>query len=70
MPAGYHCAAGCFHRLVRQDIAQIGQGTDDSIVTPVDILFGHPYNQGFEFRLNAWAAWITTSLGPNEFAGD
>src|SRR5918996_91143 len=43
------------HRLVADLVAQMRQGTDNAVITPATILFGHLYDQVFELLIDARA---------------
>jgi hypothetical protein len=51
------------YRLVTDRIAQVGQGTHDTVVPPRTILAGHPYHQVFELFLDARTANRHLGLG-------
>src|SRR6266487_4053481 len=45
------------YRLVTDRVTQIGQGTDDPVVTPGAILLRHADNQGLQLCVNSGTAW-------------
>jgi hypothetical protein len=38
------------HRLIGHVMTQVGQGANDSVISPAGILSRHPDHQGFNFR--------------------
>ena len=51
-------------------VTQVGQCTDDAVISPAAVLSGHAHYQGFHFRWNLGAAWILPVLGAIELLGD
>jgi hypothetical protein len=45
------------HRLIGNGVAEIGQGSDDAVVSPAGILSGEAHNERFQFRRDAGPAW-------------
>ena len=58
------------HRLIGQAVAQIGQRSDDAVISPASILTRHSHHQGFHVRWNGGAAWILLVFGTIELLGD
>src|SRR5215510_5643505 len=50
------------HRLVADREAQVGQGTDNPVITPGAILLGHTYDQGLQLWINPGASRRLTLL--------
>ena len=46
------------HRLIGQAVTQIGQGSDDAILSPAGVLSRHSHHQGFHFRSDRRSARI------------
>ncbi len=57
------------NRLIADLIAQMGQGTGDTVVTPAPILFGHLDNEVFEFLIDTRPSYGASLLGAVEFFG-
>ena len=38
------------HRLIGQAVTQIGQSSDDAVISPAGVLARHSHHQGFHFR--------------------
>src|ERR1700680_3429391 len=53
--------------LIRQMMAQVGDRTDDAIITPASVLSCHSHHQSFHFRLNRGAAGYCRCLEPSNF---
>jgi hypothetical protein len=51
-------------------MVQVGQGSDDAVITPAGVLPRHPDDQGFLFGRNRRAAWILPVFGTVELLGD
>jgi hypothetical protein len=45
------------NRAASNFVPQNGQGTLDTPITPIPILFGHPNHQGFDIRGNTRSTW-------------
>jgi len=58
------------HRLIGQAVTQIGQRSDDAIISPASILTRHSHHQSFHVRFNGGAAWIRSVFGTIELLGD
>ena len=58
------------HRLIGQAVTQIGQSSDDAVISPAGVLSRHSHYQGFHFRWNRRAAWILPVFGAVELIGD
>jgi len=58
------------HRLIRQAVTQIGQRSDDAIISPASILTRHSHHQSFHVRFNGGAAWIVSVFGTIKLLGD
>jgi hypothetical protein len=56
--------------LVRDVVAEIGEGTRDPIVAPSAVLLRHADNQRFDLRANSRPPRIGAMLGAVELAGD
>ena len=56
--------------LVRDLVAEISQGADDSILAPTQVLFGHAHNQLLDHRVNSRSTGASTRFGAIELAGD
>jgi hypothetical protein len=56
--------------LIRDRIPKIGQRAHNAVVPPTRILFGHLYDQGFQFRFDSRPAGIATVLGAIELVGN
>ena len=64
-------AGSCRRRTSnRQVVTQIGQRSDDAVISPAGILTRHSHHQGFHFRLNCGAAGILPVFGAIELLGD
>ncbi len=80
LPGGILAPLGCrwdsvsskdtAHRLIRNRVAEIGQGSDDAVVSPAGVLPGEADNKRFQFGRDAGPAGRSTELGAVEFAGD
>jgi len=63
LPGGILAPLGCrwdsvsskdtAHRLIRNRVAEIGQGSDDAVVSPAGVLSGEAHNEAFQFRREA-----------------
>src|SRR5262245_2400811 len=51
-------------------MAEIGQSTDDAVVSPAGVLSGEADNERLEFRLDAGPAGRSTKFGSVKFAGN
>ena len=51
-------------------MAEIGEGSDDAVVSPAGILSGEADNERFQFGLDPGPARRTTEFGAVEFAGN
>ena len=58
------------HRLIGQAVTQIGQSSDDAVISPAGVLSRHSHHQGFHFRSNRRAARILPMFGAIELLGD
>jgi hypothetical protein len=58
------------HRLIRHLLAEVGQGSHDSIVPPAGVLSGHPSDQGLGFAVDGRSARVGSALGSVELAGN
>jgi len=58
------------HRLIGQAVTQIGQGSDDAVISPAGVLSRHSHHQGFHFRSHGRAARILAMFGAIELLGD
>ena len=59
------------HGLVGNAVAQIGQGTDDPIITPARIVSGQSHDQLFNLNRNGWASGLGVSpTGEIPFLGN
>jgi hypothetical protein len=58
------------HGLVGQAVTQIGQRSDDWVISPASILTRHSHHQSFHIRFNGGAAWILSVFGTIELLGD
>ena len=45
------------HCLIGNGVAEIGQGSDDAVVSPGGVFSGEAHNEGFQFRRDAGPAW-------------
>ncbi len=57
-------------RLIGQEVTQIGQCSDDAIISPARILTRHSHHQSFHVRLNGGAAWILSVFRTIGLLGD
>ena len=48
------------HRLIGNGVAQIGQGSDDAVVSPAGVLFGEAHNERFQFGRDTGPAQRST----------
>ena len=51
-------------------MAEIGQGSDDAVVSPAGVLSGEAHNERFQFRRDAGPAWNGAEFGAVKFAGN
>jgi hypothetical protein len=58
------------HRLIGQAMTQIGQRSNDAVISPASILTRHSHHQSFHVRGNGGAAWILPASGTIELLGD
>jgi len=58
------------HRLIRQGMPQVGECTDDPVISPAGVFPRHPHHQGFDFRGDGRAAGILSVFGAIELLGD
>ena len=70
LPGGILAPLGCrldpvsakdvAHRLIGNGVTEIGQGSDDSVVSPAGILSGEAHNERFQFGRDAGPARRST----------
>ena len=80
LPGGILASLGCrrdpvsakdvAHGLIGNRVAEIGQGSDDAIISPAGVLSGEAHNERFQFGRDAGPAWRSTEFGAVEFAGN
>jgi hypothetical protein len=58
------------HRLIGQAVTQIGQRSDDAVISPASILTRHSHHQSLHVRLNGGSGWILSVFGTIELLGD
>jgi hypothetical protein len=58
------------HCLIGQAVTQIGQGSDDAVISPAGVLSRHSHHQSFHFRSNRGATRILPLFGAIELLGD
>jgi hypothetical protein len=51
-------------------VAEIGQGSDDAVVSPAGVLSGEAHNERFQFGRDAGPARSITEFGAVKFAGN
>ena len=51
-------------------MAEIGQGSDDAVVSPAGVLSGEAHNEGFQFRRDAGPAWSGAEFRAVEFSSN
>jgi hypothetical protein len=51
------------HSLIRNDITEIGQRTDDPVVTPAGIFLRHLHDQSFQLGFDARPARVAAVFG-------
>jgi hypothetical protein len=56
--------------LIRNSVTEVGQSSDDPIVTPAWVLFCHLNHQFDDLAVNWWPTWIRALFGTVEFPGD
>ena len=75
LPGGILAPLGCrldpvaakdvAHRLIGNHVAEIGQGSDDAVVSPAGVLSGEAHNERFQFGRNAGPSGEARSLEPS-----
>ena len=70
LPGGILAPLGCrldpvsaqdvAHRLIGNGVAEIGQGSDDAVVSPAGVLSGEAHNESFQFGRDAGPARRST----------
>ena len=70
MPAGSRIGEGCCRPTGRKRRGEIGQGSNDAVVSPPGILSGEAHDEGFQFRCDAGPAWGGAELRAVKFAGN
>ena len=70
MPVDAISAKDVPHRLIGNPVAEIGQGSDDAVVSPAGVLSGETYDERFQFGRDAGPARRSTQFGAVEFAGN
>jgi hypothetical protein len=58
------------HRLVRNVVAEIRQGTGNAVVPPTAVLLSHPDNESFQLRIDSPAWRDSSALGSVELLGN
>lgn len=58
------------HRLIGDGMAEIGQRSDDPIVSPTGVLSGEPDNERFDCRRDWWVAGSPAAFGAVEFTSN
>ncbi len=58
------------HSLVRDRIAEIGQRTNDPVVSPTAILLSHPDDESFHFQIDSRPTGIGSAFGSVELLCD
>jgi len=58
------------HGLVGQSVTQMGQGSNDAVISPAGVLTSHSHRQSFRFRRNRRAANLLPVFGSIEFFSD
>jgi hypothetical protein len=58
------------HRLVRNVVAEIRQGTGNAVVPPTAVLLSHPDNESFQRRIDSPAWRDSSALGSVELLGN
>jgi hypothetical protein len=53
------------HRLIGQAVTQIGQGSDDAVISPAGVLSHHSHHQGFHFLSNPGRPGYCRCLEPS-----
>jgi hypothetical protein len=80
LPGGILAPLGCrldpvaakdvAHCLIGNGVAEIGQGSDDAVVSPAGVFSGEAHNEGFQFRRDAGPARSGAEFGAVKFAGN
>ena len=58
------------HGLIRNNVTEVGQGSDDPVITPAGVLSRHLDNQFLDLALNWRPTWIRTLFGTIELLSD
>ena len=58
------------HRLIGNGVAEIGQSSDDAVVSPAGVLSGEAHNERFQFGCYPGSAWSGAEFRAIIFAGN
>ena len=80
LPGGILAPLGCrldpvaakdvAHRLIGNHVTEIGQGSDDAVISPAGVLSGEADNERFELGRDAGPAGRSTKSGAVKFVGN